>query len=209
VATSPEREIKRRMPAAARRERVLAAALDAFASGGYASTSMGEIAGRAGVTRAVLYDHFASKQSLYLAVLEERNRAFLAHVGARITGGGSARDRMRETIETVFGFAEREPAAWQLLFGDGASGDPAVEKARRRVHDDLAAAVRALLAADAKAAGIDPEGPQAAAIVEMLIAALRGAVDWRRRHPEADSEQLTDAAMNLLWSGLGATPGQR
>jgi AcrR family transcriptional regulator len=209
VATTPEREIKRRMPAAARRERVVAAALEAFASSGYASTSMGEIAERAGVTRAVLYDHFDSKQALYLAVLEEREAAFLAHVGARIAGGGSARDRMRETIGTVFGFADREPSSWQLLFGGGASGERAVEDASRRVQGDLAEAVRALLAADAEAAGIDPAGPQAAAIVAMLIAALRGAVEWRRRHPESDPAQLTDAAMNLLWSGLGAPSGER
>lgn len=209
VATTPERQIKRRMPAAARRERVVAAALDAFSSSGYASTSMGAIAERAGVTRAVLYDHFDSKQALYLAVLEQRNAAFLTHVGARITGEGSARDRMRETIETVFGFAEHDPASWQLLFGGGSAGEPAVETARRRVHEDLVAAVQALLAADAQAAGIDPSGPQAAVIVEMLIAALRGAVEWRREHPEADPGELADAAMKLLWSGLGAGSGAR
>jgi len=42
-------------------------------AGGYAGTSMGAIAERAGITRAVLYDHFASKQALYLWLLEERN----------------------------------------------------------------------------------------------------------------------------------------
>src|SRR4029077_8752060 len=129
--------------------------------GGYAGTSMGAIADHAGITRAVLYDHFASKQALYLALLEERNSAFLSHVGARITGGGDARERMRETIDTVFAFAEQEPASWRLLFGGDVSGQAKPAKARRQVHSQLVGAVAALLAADAEAAGISTDTREA------------------------------------------------
>jgi AcrR family transcriptional regulator len=201
VSSATQRQIKRRMPAAARRERIAAAALEAFAAGGYAGTSMGAIAERAGITRAVLYDHFASKQALYLGLLEERNAAFLSHVGARITGGGDARERMRETIETVFAFAEQEPASWRLLFGGDLSGEGEPARARRQVHAQLVGAVAALLAADAEAAGIDPAAREA--MVEMLIAALRGAVEWRAQNPTVEREVLVDAAMELLWRGLG------
>ena len=173
------------MPAPARRERIVAAALEEFAAGGYAGTSMGAIAERAGITRAVLYDHFDSKQALYLALLEERNAAFLSHVGARITGAGDPRERMRETIDTVFAFAEsgaRQLAAavWRRMSPARASPpEPAAE-----VHAQLVGAVAALLAADAEAAGIDPAAREA--IVEMLIAALRGAVEWRARNPAVE-----------------------
>jgi AcrR family transcriptional regulator len=194
-------QIKRRMPAPERRERIVAAGLEEFALGGYAGTSMGAIADRAGITRAVLYDHFASKQALYLALLEERNTAFLSHVGVRITGSGDARERMRETIDTVFAFAEQEPASWRLLFGDDISGEGKPARARRKVHAQLVGAVAALLAADAEAAGIEPAAREA--MVEMLIAALRGAVEWRARTPDVDRELLVDAAMELLWRGLG------
>jgi AcrR family transcriptional regulator len=201
MSSATERQIKRRMPAPARRERIVAAALEEFAAGGYAGTSMGAIAERAGITRAVLYDHFASKQALYLALLEERNTAFLSHVSARITGSGNARQRMRETIETVFAFAEQEPASWRLLFGGDVPGEGKPARARRRVHTQLVAAVAALLAADAQAAGIEPAAREA--IVEMLIAALCGAVEWRAQNPDFERERLVDAAMELLWRGLG------
>jgi AcrR family transcriptional regulator len=201
VSSASERQIKRRMPAPARRERIVAAALEEFAAGGYAGTSMGAIADRAGITRAVLYDHFTSKQALYLGLLEERNTAFLSHVGARITGSGDARERMRETIDTVFAFAESEPSSWRLLFGGDVSGEGKPARARRQVHVQLVGAVAALLAEDAETAGIDPASLEP--IVEMLIAALRGAVEWRAQNPSVAREHLVDSAMELLWRGLG------
>jgi AcrR family transcriptional regulator len=203
MAASEERTIKRRMPAAARRERIVAAALSAFAAGGYAETSMGAIAEQAGVTRAVLYDHFDSKQSLYLAVLSERNAAFLLHVGARIGGDGGPHERMRETVETVFAFAEHDPESWKLLFGGGAPAEGEPARASRQIHAELVGAVTALLAADAERAGIDPASAEFEAMVEMLIAALTGAVAWRDSRPAVSRERVADAALELLWRGLG------
>ena len=65
------------------------------------------------------------------------------------------------------------------------------------------AAVAGLLAADARRAGIDPAGPQAEAMVEMLIAALRGGAEWGLARPDVPREQIVDAALDLLWTGLG------
>lgn len=57
-----------RMPAAERREQLLSVALDVFAGEGYHQTSMNQIAEAAGITKPVLYQHFASKRELYLAL---------------------------------------------------------------------------------------------------------------------------------------------
>jgi AcrR family transcriptional regulator len=59
-------------PAEGRRtlERILDAAEASFAERGFAGVGMREIAERAGVTPASLYNHFAGKQALYDAVLE-------------------------------------------------------------------------------------------------------------------------------------------
>ncbi len=195
------------MSAAARRERILAAALDAFGSGGYGATSMGDVAGRAGVTRAVLYDHFASKKSLFLAVIEEQNTIFLGHVGASISGSGSQRDRMRETMSAVFSFAQQRPQTWSLLFGNASNGDGEIDDVVAQLHRRRAAAVGLLLASDFEDAGIDPDGRRAEIIVEMLISALRGAVEWRRVNPGAGDDDLIDAGTDLLWTGLGHLRG--
>jgi AcrR family transcriptional regulator len=54
------------------RERILAAAFDAFADGGYARTSTLEIATRARVSKRDLYTAVGSKQDLLLACITER-----------------------------------------------------------------------------------------------------------------------------------------
>ena len=71
------------------------------------------------------------------------------------------------------------------------------------LHRRRAAAVGLLLSADFEDAGIDPDGRRAAIIVEMLISALRGAVEWQRVNPEAADDDLIDAGTDLLWTGLG------
>ena len=65
-----------RLSAAARREQLLAVALEVFARAGYHDTSMNDVADAAGVTKPVLYQHFESKRDLYQALLDD--------VGARM-----------------------------------------------------------------------------------------------------------------------------
>lgn len=59
-------------PAASPRERVLAAAYDLFSRRGIRAVGTHEVIARAGVARATLYRHFATKNDLVLAVLERR-----------------------------------------------------------------------------------------------------------------------------------------
>jgi len=187
----------------ARRAEVVDAAVGCFARSGYRAASMGDIAHRAGVTRTVLYDHFPSKKALFLAVLEEQSAIFLQDVGSRISGEGDARERMRQTVAAVFAFADERPGSWRLLFGNTAHGDEDVDAAAAAAHKQRVVAVAALLADDAHRAGIDPAGPRAEAMVEMLIAALRGGAEWGLGRSDLERDELVNAALDLLWTGLG------
>jgi len=60
------------MSSAERRRQLLETALDLFARRGFSGTTTKEIASAAGVTEAVIFRHFPSKQALYLAVLDFR-----------------------------------------------------------------------------------------------------------------------------------------
>jgi TetR/AcrR family transcriptional repressor of uid operon len=53
------------------RERILRAAQQVFARAGYDATSVAEICREAGVSKGALYHHFPTKQSVFLALLEE------------------------------------------------------------------------------------------------------------------------------------------
>jgi AcrR family transcriptional regulator len=103
----------------ARREVILRSAAEAFADRGYAATSMEEVAGAAGITRLIVYRHFASKRELYDAVLErvaDRLRdEFTAELRPGRVGEGAVRALLTVARENPAGFsllwrhAAREP----------------------------------------------------------------------------------------------------
>jgi AcrR family transcriptional regulator len=192
----------RRLTGAARRARVVDAALHAFATQGYDAVGMGEIAEAAGVARPVLYDHFPSKRALFLTLLEEQSAQLVAHVGAAITARGSEEERMRQTVDAFFSWAERNPHGWGMLFRDGGEREAEIQEARRRLHRERVRATGFLLAADAQHAGIDPSSRQAELMVELIIAGLAGVARWWADHPRTKRAELVDAAMASLWSGL-------
>jgi AcrR family transcriptional regulator len=192
---------KRRLPAAERRARIVAAALEAFASRGYEGTSMGEIAAAAGVTRTVLYDHFTSKQALFLTLLEEQNEELIDHVAGRILGEGTTEERMRETIDATFSFVREHPFAWRMLHRDSAGGGD-LAAAHAGIQRESIEAARLLLADDLLAAGIDPSSERAELLIELLSAAVQGAARWWYDHPDVPRARVTGWVMETLWSGI-------
>ena len=61
---------RRRLAPEQRRELILEAAGRRFGARGYDGTRLDEVAAAAGVTKPVLYRHFADKNALYLALLD-------------------------------------------------------------------------------------------------------------------------------------------
>ena len=64
------RSANHRLPAHDRRRQLLEAALEVFSRKGFEGSTTKEIAAAAGVTEAMVFRHFPSKQALYAAVLE-------------------------------------------------------------------------------------------------------------------------------------------
>lgn len=60
------------VPTGERRRQILEAAAELFARRGFAGTTTREVAAVVGTTETVLFRHFATKESLYTAILEHR-----------------------------------------------------------------------------------------------------------------------------------------
>src|SRR5215218_8045949 len=101
---------KRRLSAEERRRVILDAAMRVFARDSFAGASMDGIAASAGISKPVVYDHFASKLELYAATLTHL-RARLITLGAAAVEAksGDRLERMREAMQVFFGFAAEEP----------------------------------------------------------------------------------------------------
>lgn len=65
---------RRRLAAEDRRDQLVAAAMPLFAHRGFAGTTTAEIAKAAGVSEAIIFKHFAHKEELYEAILEQKAR---------------------------------------------------------------------------------------------------------------------------------------
>src|SRR5579884_2509685 len=66
----PEPHLHHRLPADERRRQLIEVSIDLFSRKGFAGTTTREIAAAAGVTEAIIFRHFATKQDLYTAIVE-------------------------------------------------------------------------------------------------------------------------------------------
>lgn len=73
----------------ARRERVLAAALEVFGRYGFRKTSMDEVARAAEISRQGLYLHFANKEALFRAAVRRELETALSEVSDRLSEEGA------------------------------------------------------------------------------------------------------------------------
>ena len=91
-----------RMPREQRRSQLLRLATEVFTEKGYQATSMDDIASAAGVTKPVLYQHFRSKESLYVEVLDVIGEGLLAEVRAMASQAGGPADSVRVGLQRFY-----------------------------------------------------------------------------------------------------------
>src|SRR3954471_22950064 len=189
-----------RARAAAARERIVAAALEQLAEGGYASASMVAVARRAGVATGSVYRHFPSKGDLFAEAFRrasQREVDVLVELGHRTM---PVHERLAAWVAAFVHRALAEPVRAYALIAEPV--DPAVEAERltfRRAYADLFA--RALR--DGMAAGELPGADAelaAAAIVGALAEALLGPLARR----EADTGELVAGLQSFVLNAVGS-----
>jgi AcrR family transcriptional regulator len=160
---------------AATRERIVSAALDQVAEGGYASASVQVVAGRAGVAVGTVYRHFPSKAELFSKVfLRASQRELDVVVETSRADGRGALERVAAAVEA---FARRALAGPVLAYALIAEPvDPAVESERLRLRVGYRDAFARVLRDGVESGGLRPHDTEtvAAALVGALAEALVG-----------------------------------
>ncbi|MEA2439802.1 MAG: hypothetical protein QOH76_1226 [Thermoleophilaceae bacterium] len=160
---------------AATRERVVRAALDQLAEGGYASASVQAIAQRADVATGTVYRHFPSKSDLFAEAFRRASaREFEVVTATAESDGRPARERLAAAAEAFARRALAEPTRAYALLAEPV--DPAVEAERlafRRGYRDVFAGT---IEEGIAAGELPPQDAQtvAAALVGALGEALVG-----------------------------------
>jgi AcrR family transcriptional regulator len=185
-----------RLPATERRALILDAAGRLFGAHGYDATPLEQIAAAAGVTKPILYRHFASKQDLYLALLD-RHRDDLPTFTAGLTLEGDAAARLRAVLDGWFAYVEAHAYSWRMLFRDHGGG-PEVQAARGLVHERARDVLGELIGA---VAGDRIPAREHEPLAEMLSMGMASLVLWWIDDPAAERDAIVDA-MTRAWAGV-------
>src|SRR3954467_5011111 len=94
-------EPRRRLKAEQRRELIVAAAAEEFGRNGHRDARMEDIARAAGVTKAVLYDHFPSKGALNAEVVSRASDDLVAAVTEAALSQKDPREQFRAALHTT------------------------------------------------------------------------------------------------------------
>lgn len=112
------RAVKRRTQAERREEtrgRLLDAAVLVFARRGYYAAGVAEIAAEAGCSTGALYDHFGSKEKLFLAVMETQIEPWMRSYRQQVEAAGKPAARLEAGVAQWDKLVRKFPEAWLLL----------------------------------------------------------------------------------------------
>jgi AcrR family transcriptional regulator len=194
----------RRLTAEQRRQQLFSVALELFAQRGYRATTMDDIAEAAGVTKPLLYQHFSSKRSLYLELVDSIATDLLTAISKAVAHADGPRQQVELGFAAYFRLVVTREAEFRLLYGRDHADDQELGRALRAVEDAIAEAIDPLIAA-----GLDDDHRRLLAygIVGLAEGASRRFIAQRAESgSDVDIEEqalrLAQRMADLAWAGL-------
>jgi AcrR family transcriptional regulator len=185
----------------ARREAILAAALDEFSERGYEATRLDDVANRAGIAKGTIYLYFRDKESLF----QELIRTMLTPLVGTIEAIGAADLPLSEIaghIVDVFMrevYDTRRKDVIRLMIAEGRRFPALAEFYYREVLARIIGAVRALLA---RAAARGEVAPGLVDFPQLIAAPGLVAIVWNglfERFEPLDARAMMQAHVELLF----------
>lgn len=188
------------------RSRVLHAAFRVFAEHGYTGATLDDVAADAGLTKGAVYWHFASKDDLCMALIEERFRSEAIRIPADIHE--AVRDGGGERVLSAFVAHEvqqaRDAERWRRLGFEfiSRSRNPALRRRyaelARRIHADTIPVIQELIDRGIMAKDLDP---RAVAVVWRCL--LLGMGLWMTQDPDGvDFDAMASRLAHVMWRGM-------
>ncbi|TCC27521.1 TetR/AcrR family transcriptional regulator [Kribbella speibonae] len=112
-----------------RRPLVLDAALEVFSAKGYAGTTMQSVADAAGVTKPVVYDCFANRDELLLALLAREEQHLVISIVSALPADpnvGTPQEHVLEGVTAFLTAVAKQPQSWRIVFGAQYGAAPVV-----------------------------------------------------------------------------------
>jgi AcrR family transcriptional regulator len=189
--------VSTRLPAARRRRQLLDVARRVFAERGFHDASMNDIAIAAGVTKPVLYQHFASKRELFAELLGDVGRDLQETITKAVTAAEGPREMVELGFAAYFSFVNQHRNAFQLFYG----GSMARDEEFAAVVNQTESAVAGLVAGLIEIEGLS--SAQRTVLGHGIVGMIEGAsIHWLESGSDADPQVLAQQLADLAWRGL-------
>lgn len=159
---------------------------------------MEEVAREAGVTKPILYDHFDSKEALYLALIEADALELEERVRNALRAPTGNRERIRAAYQAYFDFVDEHAEGFSLFLREAVNP---VQLSSRVAHvrERILSEVAGLLV---RGSGGSITDEDAATVAVGLVAMVEAGA---QRAPGGDREERrgqVDALVRLAWRGI-------
>ncbi|GAA4284072.1 TetR/AcrR family transcriptional regulator [Brevibacterium daeguense] len=189
-----------RLPQAQRRSQLVAVATEVFAESGYRTASMDDVAEAAGVSKPVLYQHFDSKQALYLAVIDAAAEVFDGILTQALHSTEDNEERVAATFSAYFSFVIEHRPQFTVVFRSD-SYEPAAEQKVNQVRRLSAERIAQVISENTMTT------PAEASLLGQSIIGMaeRSALQFVSG-PELDAASTARLMTYFLWRGISSFP---
>jgi AcrR family transcriptional regulator len=155
---------------------------------------MEQIAERAGVSKATLYDNFDGKAGLTEALLDRYGSRLLASFTELLGAPRTAEEVIRDGIAVFVALIDADPEIYRFIVGN-VEGDQLVE--------EITAPITVLIGT---ALGDEADSPaRAAALAHATLGAIITATEWWTRHRSLDRAAFETLLTGYVWAALGGS----
>ena len=126
---------------AARKKRLIAAAVSLAAEGGYDAVQMRDVAARAEVALGTLYRHYASKDQLLLAAMAQQAATLRERLVQRPPNGDTPAARVSDVLRRASRSLERSPLVTKAMLAAMSSSEEATIPLKLEIDSSLRAII--------------------------------------------------------------------
>lgn len=134
--------LPREVVARTHRTRLLEAMAQAVAEKGYAATSIADIVARARVSRSAFYEHFADKESCFLAAYSEEADRHFSLIAAAAEAERDWLGQLHAAVRAYVRELERHPRFARSFLIEIVAAGPRASELRTAVHERYAALMK-------------------------------------------------------------------
>lgn len=192
-------EPRRRISGDERRESILELTSRAFAERGYDGVRTAELAESAGVSEALIYQHFRTKAELYRTAVDRSADLLEERLVGAAAPGRPLEERLERGIGAFFTFVSEPGNAWTVLTLN--VSDPELADYQRELRTRATGALADLLALDERAARSGLARGQLEQLAEIIVGGAESLATWWAQNPKAKRDELVSLLMGFVWSG--------